>query len=396
MIKIKSIRTKKKLAGKTILLRADFNIPIENGKIKDDFRIVAELPLIRYLLRHRAKIIIMTHLGQPKFDKHKKVINQEEFSVRPIAAKISKLLHRKIWFINNCVGAKVKQTAKKMKDQDILLLENLRFYQEEEKNDKKFAKELSACADLYINDAFSVSHRNHASVSAIKKYLPSFAGSLIEREVKSLHRVMKPAKPLISIIGGAKISTKTGLIKNLLKISDYVLVGGAVANCFLAARGFEVGRSLVDKKSILLAGKLDCKKIILPIDAIVGNNKAQQKVAKKELIKISKNDSIFDIGPATIKLYAKYIKQGKTIVWNGPIGMFENEKFKHGTMALARLIAARSTGRAFGVVGGGETVEALKLTKMFDYVDWVSTGGGAMLSYLGGEKMPGLKGIVKN
>nr|MCU0680433.1 phosphoglycerate kinase [Planctomycetota bacterium] len=252
-------------------------------------------------------------------------------------------------------------------------------------------------ADLYVNDAFAVCHREQASVGAIKKFLPAYAGLLLTQEVESLNKVLKPKKPLVSIIGGSKISTKAPLVKKLYAQSNHLLIGGALANNFFLACGYEVGKSLIDKDSIAFAKKYFSKskrdkKIILPIDVVVRNDK--KKVTVKKLTAIAKNDMILDIGPESISLFAIYIKKAQTLAWNGPMGKFEEDSFKHGTLAVARLIATRSTGHAFGVVGGGETVEVLKMSKMFEYVDWVSTGGGAMLSYLGGEKMPGLKGIV--
>jgi len=390
---IKSIRQIKNLVGKKVLLRADFNVPIEKGKIKDDYKIITGLPTIRYLLRHKCKIIIISHLGEPNKNKKQKIKNKK-YSIKPLVLRLSQLIGKKIKFVDDCLGEKVALAVNKLKFGEILLLENLRFYSEEENNDKKFAKKLAKLADIYINDAFAVCHRNHASVSAIKKYLPSFAGLLIESEVYNLNKILKPVQPLISIIGGAKIESKTVLINKLIKKSYRVLIGGALANNFIAAHGFNIGKSLADKISIKLAGKLKNEKIILPIDVVIAKKFTSKEAIVKNVNQVTKNDIILDIGPRTIKLYAKYIKIASTLIWNGPMGYFENEHFKHGTLTVARLIASRSTGTAFGVVGGGETVEALKMTKMMEYIDWVSTGGGAMLTYLAGERMPGLEGIV--
>ncbi len=381
----KSIRQVKNLAGKKVLLRADFNIPIINGAIADDYKIVATLPTIRFLLRHKTKVIIISHLGN----------GQKGESLKIVAARLAELLGRKVGFVSDCIGIKVKKAVAAIENGDILLLENLRFHRQELENFSWFARELAELADIYVNDSFGVDHRMHASLAAIKKYLPSYAGLLLESEIVNLNKIKQPVKPLVSVIGGAKIHDKTKLIKKLLIRSDRLLVGGAVANNFLAARGFNIGKSLADKTSIKLAKKLDNLKIILPLDVIVSTKMKHGQAVLKSINQVKKNDIILDIGLKTIKLYAKYIKKANTIIWNGPMGMFEQEHFKHGTMAVARLIAGRSTGRAFGVVGGGETIEALKMTKMIDYIDWVSTGGGAMLSYLGGEKMPGLERIVK-
>lgn len=383
-VKIKSIRNIKNLADKAVLLRADLNVPIKNGLIKSDYKIVAILPTIRYLLRHNSKIIIITHIGKDN-------------TAKPVAGRLARLLGRKILFINESAGEKVKQATAKMMPKDIIFLENLRFNHGEEKNDKKFAKLLAEPADIYVNDAFASSHREHASLSAIKKYLPSYAGLLLEKEILNLNKILKPREPLISIIGGAKIQTKILLIKKLAKKSNRILIGGALANNFIAAHGFKIGKSIADKASIKIAAELakKYKNIILPVDVIVAKKINSKNIEVKPVNQVVKDDIILDIGPRTVKLFVSFIRHANTIVWNGPLGYFENKHFKHGTLSIARFVAARSAGYAFGAVGGGETIEALKMAKMEDHVDWVSTGGGAMLTYLGGEPMPGLKGIVK-
>ncbi len=387
-MRIKSIRQAKNLNNKTAFLRVDFNVPLENGLIKEDYKIVASLLTIRFLLRYNCRLIIATHLTQS-------LNNKKKASAKFIASRLSQLLGKEVKFVPDCVGKLVIDAVAKLKAGEILFLENLRFNKGEEKNDKKFAKQLADLADLYVNDAFAVCHRNHASVSAIKKYLPAYAGLLLEKEIINLNKINKPKQPLVFIVGGIKIETKIKLIKKLLKKSYRLLVGGAIANNFIVANGFSAGRSVVDQDSIKFATKLkNSDKIILPIDAIVSNKKDGGKVVAKNIGEIDKKDIILDIGPKTIKLYAGFIKQANTIIWNGPMGCFENEHFKHGTLAIARIVASRSTGKAFGVVGGGETVEALKMTKMAEYVDWVSTCGGAMLAYLSGEKLPGLKNIA--
>jgi phosphoglycerate kinase len=394
-MQIKSIKTAPGLEGKTVFLRSDFNVPIKNGKIQDDYKILAGLATISFLSEHNCKIVIATHLGDQKKN------NKKDFTTKPISVCLAKLLGQKVVFINDCVGPKVKAAIGKMKARDILVLENLRFYQEEEKNSIRFAKELASLADIYVNNAFAVCHRDHASVSSIKKFIPSFAGLLVEKEVLSLEKVMKPAKPMVVLMGGAKISTKLPLLENMAGVADHVLLGGALANTFLCMLGYEVGKSMAEKDDEELKKQLALfykrsgnKKIILPIDAVV-TKKIGGEIKVKSISNISKDDYIYDIGPKTIAFYAHFIKKAKTLAWNGPMGMFEKKQFKHGTVALGHIFAARSTGTAFGVVGGGETIEALKMTGMMDYVDWVSTGGGAMLSYLGGEKMPGLSGLIK-
>ena len=379
MMKIKSIRQVKNLAGKRVLLRADLNVPMKGGRIKDDYKIVAVLPTVRYLLRHNCRLVIATHLGQGL---------KGEFT-KPIADRLGRLLGKKV------AGP---EKIEKMENKEIVMLENLRWHKGEEKNDKKFARALATAADLYVNDAFAVSHRRHASMSAIKKYLPSYVGLLLEKEILNLAKILRPAPPLVAIIGGAKIETKLSLINNLAKKSERVLIGGALANNFIAAHGFKIGKSVADRPSVRTAAQIikRHKNIILPVDVVAAKSVKSKNARVLPVAKVGASDMILDIGPKTVRLFVSFIKKANTIIWNGPLGYFENQHFKHGTLAVARVIAARSTGQAFGVAGGGETIEALKLTKMENYLDWVSTGGGAMLAFLGGEKLPGLKGIVKN
>ncbi len=390
MPQIKSIRQCKNLREKNVFLRVDFNVPMNGNKIKDDYRIISTLPSIRYLARHKAKIIVATHFGRPNGKKIKK------YSTKPLANYLSKKLNKKVIFASDCVGSYTKEKINKMKPGDILFLENLRYHKEEKQNDLIFAAQLASLADIYVNDAFGVCHRAQASVSAIKEYLPSYAGLLLENEIKNLDKILKPKKPLIVLIGGAKISTKIFLIKKLQKNAFKILIGGALANNFFIAKKFEIGKSLYDKEGIKLAKKIYSNKIILPVDVVAASNKSGKgKITVRRLGEVKKNEAIFDIGPETIKLYADYIKKSKTVIWNGPMGMYEIDKFKSGTKGIAISIATNTKIDNFSVVGGGETVEALKLTKMFKYIDWVSTGGGAMLSYLSGKKMPGLTKIVK-
>lgn len=389
-LRIKTIKNIKDLRGKRVFLRSDFNIPITRGIIKDDFRIIAALPTIRYLMAKKSKIIIATHLGDPGGKKNNK------HTVKPLARRLSEVLGVKVVFVSDCIGKTTEKAANKLRDGEILLLENLRFYPGEEENSSDFARSLAKLADIYVNNAFGVSHREHASVSAIKKLIPAYAGLLLENEVLNLHKIYKPKKPLIAVIGGAKIKTKISLLKKLKNSSQYILVGGALANNFIKAKGFPVGRSLVSPEEIKLAKILLSKNIVIPIDVIVSDKMNDKGVAQIRYINnIKKKDIILDIGPETIKRFSALIKKAKTIIWNGPMGVYEYNHFKHGTLSIARVIATRSKGFAFGAVGGGETIDALKMTKMMDYVDWVSTGGGAMLAFLGGEKMPGLKDLIK-
>ncbi len=390
-MKINSLKNLRQLAGKKIFLRLDFNVPIKDGKIKDDYKIVAGLETIKFLTAKKACLIIATHLGDPggKFDK--------TLSTAPLAVRLRKLSGLKVKLAGDVCGEKTKQMAQKLLPGEILFLENLRFEAGELADDIKFAQQLAKMSDVYVNDAFAVSHRAQASVSAIKKYLPAYAGLLLEKEVRAIERAMKPKKPLVTVMGGAKISTKAPLINSLYPVSSKILLGGGLANSFWKFQEQEIGRSLYDKDSAgeikkILRGRLKDKKIVLPIDVVVKTKSG--KAQAKKLIEIKKTDTIFDIGPETISLFAQHIKSAQTLIWNGPLGKFEEQSFKNGTLSVARLIASRAGGRAYGLAGGGETVEALKLSGMIEYMDWVSTAGGAMLAYLGKEKMPGLKKIV--
>jgi len=393
-MKIKSIKQVKNLKGKKVLLRVDFNIPAGRGIILDDYKIQATLPTIKYLLSAGAQVIIITHFKSPEVSKQGVTDGKSKYSVQFIANHLGKLIGRSIHvnFVDDIIGTKAKQAIKEQKKNEIVFLQNLRFAVGETKNRSKFAKALSKFADLYVNDAFAVCHRAHASVSAIKKYLPSYAGLLLEEELTNLNHILHPAKPFVVIMGGAKIETKLPLLKKFTKTANKILTGGVIANNFIASQKFEIGKSISDKKSTKMAKKMFTSKIVYPADVVVqcGN---RPKV--REVSEIEKHDKIMDIGPKTMRLYSKYIKAANTIIWNGPVGMYEEKQYGHGSLFVGRAIASRSKGRAFGLVGGGETIESLRLTKMFDYIDWVSTGGGAILTYLSGSKMPGLTKIVK-
>lgn len=388
---IKSLRKVKNLKNKTVWLRVDFNVPEENGKITEDYKIKAGLETINFLLAKKCKLIIASHWGEPNGKRVAK------FSTKVLASHLEKLLGKPVNFVPALYGPELKKSLKTLKTGEIIFLENLRFDKGELSNNLAFAKKLSQGADIYVNDAFAVSHRAQASVSAIKKYLPSYAGLTLEQEIINLNKILQPKKPLIVVLGGAKISTKISLISSLYKKADYIILGGGLANNFFKFQKNNIGGSIyesgVDKeiKKFYKNGQLD-KKIILPIDVVVGIKDKNPRA--KNVDEVKGKEEILDIGPASISLFSTYIKQARSIVWNGPMGKFEVSSFKHGTLSMARLIAAKAKGPAYGVVGGGETVAALKLTKMEAYVDWVSTAGGAMLAYLGGEEMPGLKKII--
>lgn len=387
-MKIKSIKSVQNLNNKRILLRADFNVPVKKGKILDEFKVMQGLETICYLLKNQSKVIILTHLGKPKAG-----IKEKKYSVKKIADALSRKLDKKVEYVDDISGFKAGTAVTKMKPGDIIMLENIRFAKGEESNSKILAKNLAKLADIYVNDAFAVSHRNHASVSAIKRYLPAYAGLLLEKELINLSMALHPKGSLVVVLGGAKIGTKLPLIKKFYKQADKILIGGGIANNFYKAQGKEIGQSIFDNDSLKFAKNYQAKNLIIPVD-VVAEDIISKKITVRSADRVSKREAIYDIGPKTIHIFASIIKKADTIFWNGPLGMFENQKYKHGTLAIARVIASRSTGKAFGVVGGGETIEALSMTKMIKYVDWVSTGGGAMLSYLGGEKMPGLYGLV--
>ena len=378
------------IENKRVFLRVDFNVPIFNNKVKEDFKIRQSLETINFLLKNNCQIILASHLGQPKNG------FQLKYSLLPIAKYLSKILKKKIVFLDFRKFSDFKNIREEIKNNreiKIFLLDNLRFYPGEERDCKRLGKSLASLADVYVNDAFAVSHRANSSVSSIRANIASFMGFLLEKEVNSLNRILKPKKPFVVIMGGAKISTKIPIIKKLYTKANYILLGGALVNNFLLAKGFNVGKSLVDSLGDKIVEEfLNSKKIILPIDVkVLSGGSKNKKIGNKSLFEISNDDIILDIGIKTIKLFSEYINKARTIVWNGPMGKFEEVDFKRGTIDIAREIAVRSRGRAFGVAGGGETVEALNLSKKKKYMDWVSTGGGAMLSYLAGEKMPGLE-----
>ena len=383
MLKIKTLKSARGLKNKKVLVRTDFNVPLKNGKVSDDFRLRATVPTLKYLCQQGAKVIILSHLGRPDG----KVA--PEYSLKPLIPVLTKLLKTPVIFCGENTGQKVQKAVADLKAGQILLLENIRFQAGEEKDDQKLAKELASLADIYVNEAFSVSHRAHASVCAVTKFLPSYAGLALTEEIKNLDMALHPIKPSVAILGGAKISTKIGLIKNLTKKFDTVLIGGALANNFIQGAGYEIGQSLIDKDYQVKIAEYNFKKICLPVDALVLNEKDQ--VVTRAIDEIGKNEKILDLGPETIKIFAQRIAEAKSLVWNGPMGWFEDARFKKGTSGVA--LAVKKNLRALAVVGGGETVCAigkLNRPKLF-----VSTAGGAMLEFLEGKVLPGIKPLIK-
>jgi len=367
--------------NKKVLVRVDFNVPLnDDGDITEDERIKATIPTITFLLKKNAKIILMSHLGRP----NGQII--EKLKMDKIAKKLSELLDKEVIKLDDCIGEKVKEKIDEMKNKDIVLLENLRFHAEEENNDEKFAKELASLGDIYVNDAFANSHRNHASMTTITKFLPSYIGFLVEKELEVLTKIMQnPEKPFIVIIGGAK-PDKIEIIKNLLKIVDKIIVGGILANTFLKAEGINIGKSKFDEGSLETAKKILEKfnnKIILPIDAFVADNIEEGTNSRIVDVKKVPNDVIIgDIGAESIRLYKSILKEAKTIVWGGPIGAFEFEKFAEGTNEIALFLSGL---KAKVIIGGGDSAAAIKKLGLEDSVNYISTGGGAFLQFLNGK-----------
>ncbi|MEK7160878.1 MAG: phosphoglycerate kinase [Patescibacteria group bacterium] len=377
--------------NKKVLLRADFNVLIDPaGRVMDDFRIKATLPTIQYLKEQGAKIIILTHLGRPGG------VRDMKFSLASVKQRLDELLGENILLAPDCVGEEVKKMSDDLSAGQILLLENLRFYEAEEKNEAAFAAQLASLGEAYINDAFGVSHRAHASVEAITKFLPSGAGLLLQKEVVSLTRVRdNPEAPLCVIIGGAKISTKIKLILSFLGKAQDIILGGALANTVLVAKGIAVGKSFVEKTMLPELGQLEITdtKIHLPVDAVLCSNKDGTGLCRTGPVgKVGEEELLLDIGVDSCALFDSVISRAKTIIWNGPMGLFETAAFSHGTKAVAEAIA-RST--AFSVTGGGETVAFLEELKLVDKFSFVSTGGGAMMEFLSGDKLPGLAALER-
>lgn len=376
-------------SDKEVLVRVDFNVPLdEKGRITDDKKIKAALPTIKYLLKNKAMVILMSHLGRPKG----KIV--ESLKMDAVAKRLQQLLKKKVYKLDDCIGPQVENFVDGLFLGEVVLLENLRFYPEEEANDAVFAKGLAEFAQVYVNDAFGTCHRAHASVAAVTMYLPSCAGLLVEKEIKAMEEALaKPKKPFVAVIGGVKVSDKIDVIKNLLKKVDKLLIGGAMMFTFLKAKGCDTGDSIVEKDKVGLAKKLlKNKKIILPVDAVVGDR--FDKKAKSSVVGIDNIKGIgLDIGPKTIRLYTGIIKKSKTIIWNGPMGKFEWKKFSRGTNEIAKAMAKS---KAAVIVGGGDTAAAVEKLKLEKKMAHVSTGGGASLDFFAGKRLPGLVAIEKS
>ena len=382
------------LKGKRVLIRVDFNVPLKDGVVTDNTRIKAALPTIKYILDNGASLVVMTHLGRPKGQKN------PAFSLAPVAAEFEKLLGKKVTLAPDVIGPEVKKEVEALKPGDVLLLENVRFYAEEEKNDEAFAKELASYGDIYCNDAFGTAHRAHASTEGVSHYLPSYAGFLIEKEVKFMAPVLEnPEKPLVAIIGGSKVSSKITVLESLVRTCDTIVIGGGMAYTFDKVLGYKIGKSLVEDdyletaKNFLDKAEAMGVKVILPVDHLAAaefsENAAPVAVDGRNI-----PDDLMgmDIGPKTIEMIKDAIKSAKTVVWNGPMGVFEFEAFSKGTEEVAKALAASD---AISVVGGGDSVAAINKFGLADKISHVSTGGGASLEFLEGKILPGIKALEK-
>ena len=383
------------LKGRKVFIRVDFNVPLnEKNEITDDTRIIQSLPTIRFAMDAGGKVVLASHFGRPKGKKDPK------YSLAPVAERLSRLLGRKVTLALDCIGDEVQKQIKGMKEGEVLLLENLRFHPEEEKNDENFSMALASLCEIYVNDAFGAAHRAHASTEGMTRYVKTVAaGFLMMKEVESLEKALvNPQKPYVAILGGAKVSDKIGVIENLLNKVTTLLVGGGMAYTFLKAKGFEVGRSLVEEGqlgfSLNLLGKAEGKvKLLLPLDHIAAERMDVQ--AKRQIVnneKIPRDWVCLDIGPETVRVFSEEIKSAKTIVWNGPMGVFEMEPFSQGTFAIAKAVADSS---AFSIVGGGDSVAAVNQAGVAKRISHISTGGGASLEFLEGKKLPGIEALRK-
>jgi phosphoglycerate kinase len=378
------------VSGKRVLVCVDFNVPIKDGKVGDDTRIQAALPTLRYLLDQGAGLILCSHLGRPKGSPDPK------YSLRPVANHLSQLLDQPVDFAEDCVGPIAEDAASRVQPGDVLILENTRFHDGETKNDPEMARQLASLADIFVNDAFGSAHRAHASTEGVAHHLPAVAGFLLEKEIRYLGQaIANPDRPFIAILGGAKISDKIGVIRNLLKESDQVLVGGGMANTFFKAQGYPVGDSLVEDEALETARELLAvgkNRLRLPVDVVIADrfeNDAERKIMS--MGPVPEGWRILDIGPATVESFSRIIGEAGTVVWNGPMGVFEFPRFAEGTFGLARAVA---DSKGTTIVGGGDSVAAVQQAGVADRITHISTGGGASLEMLEGLELPGLTALL--
>ena len=391
---MKSIKDHRNLDDKYVLLRLDLNVPLNNGIVTDQTRIDKILPIINFLLSKNSRIIIISHVGRPNGKKN------NNLSMRPICKNLEEKINKKIKLINNDIFKLKKEDLFKDKEDEIIFLENIRFYKEEEKNDSSFAKQLASLADLFVNDAFSCSHRTHTSVSKITEFLPSFAGLQLEAELNALKKVTSEIKkPVTCIIGGSKISTKIGIIKNLIPKFNNIIIVGGMANNILHHKGNEIGKSIKEEnceaiiEEIFEKSKQHSCSITFPIDVLVGKN-LRSNSEVKELNEINEDDLILDIGPKTINTIKKVIEKSETVLWNGPAGYFENPNFANGSYEIAKAIVKKNKNKSiYSVVGGGDTISLINKINVIKNFNFVSTAGGAFLEYLEGKDLPGIKAL---
>jgi len=375
--------------GKKVLVRVDFNVPIEDGKVGDDTRIQAALPTINYLLEHEAAVILCSHLGRPKGEV------KPGLSLKPVAEYLGNLIDAPVHFAEDCIGEKAESAAEALKPGQVLVLENTRFHAGEKKNDPEMAKQLASLADLFVNDAFGTAHRAHASNVGAAEYLPAAAGFLLEKEIKYLgNAIADPERPFVAILGGAKVSDKIGVIENLLSKSDRILIGGGMANTFFKAQGYEMADSLVEEDVIDTAKELLDKaggKLVLPVDVVIADEFAADAADKiMDVGDVPAGWRILDIGPRTVAAFTDIIERAGTVVWNGPMGVFEFDKFAKGTFDVAKAIAESD---ATGIIGGGDSTSAINKSGLEDKITHISTGGGASLEMLEGKTLPGLAAL---
>ncbi|WP_298004531.1 MULTISPECIES: phosphoglycerate kinase [Anaerolinea] len=376
--------------GKKVLVRVDFNVPIKDGVVQDDTRIRAALPTIEYLLEQGAAVILFSHLGRPKGGPDPK------YSMQPVAEYLSKLMGKPVAFAEDCVGEPAEKAAATLKPGDVLVLENTRFHPEEEKNDLELAKKMAALADIYVNDAFGSAHRAHSSTEGVARFLPAVAGFLMEKEIQYLSQAIEnPKRPFVAILGGAKVSDKIGVIKNLLTKADTILIGGGMANTFFKAQGYPLGKSLVEDEVLDLARELIAQggtKLRLPVDVVIAQSMEEGAETKVVPVGPIPDDwMILDIGPETVESYGKVIANAATVVWNGPMGVFEVSTFAKGTFGIAEALAKSN---AISIVGGGDSASAVQKSGLADKITHISTGGGASLEMLEGLVLPGVAALL--